>query len=81
MPMNPHPTSFGVFKPVGHVLMSFTTAADFDAAVAALRDAGFGESDISRYTPSEMRDQAEMDIGNASGLADRKSTRLNSSHG
>ena len=69
MPMNPHPTSFGVFKPVGHVLMSFTTAADFDAAVAALRDAGFGESDISRYTPSEMRNQAEVDIGNAGGLA------------
>ena len=69
MPMNPHPTSFGVFKPVGHVLMSFETAADSDAAVGALREAGFGESDISRYTASEMRDQAAMDIGNASGLA------------
>ena len=69
MPMNPHPTSFGVFKPVGHVLMSFATAADSDAAVGALREAGFGESDIWRYTASEMRDQAAMDIGNASGLA------------
>jgi len=69
MPMNPHPTSFGVFKPVDHVLMSFATAAQSDAAVSALRDAGFGESDISRYTPAEMRDQAELDIGNAGGLA------------
>jgi len=69
MPMNPHPTSFGVFKPVDHVLMSFASAADSDAAVSALRDAGFGESDISRYTPSEMRAQAEMDIGNAGALA------------
>ena len=69
MPMHPHPTSFGVFKPVGHVLMSFATAADSDAAVRALRDAGFGESDFSRYTPSEMRDQAEADIGHAGGLA------------
>ena len=69
MPMNPHPTSFGVFKPVGHVLMSFATAADSDAAVSALRDAGFGESDVSRYTSSEMREQAETDIGNAGGMA------------
>jgi len=67
--MNPHPTSFGVFKPVGHVLMSFATAADSDAAVRGLRDAGFDDPDIARYTPSEMRDQAEQDIGNASGLA------------
>ncbi len=69
MPMNPHPTAFGVFKPVDHVLMSFETAADSDAAVSALRDAGFGDSDVSRYTPGEMREQAEIDIGNASGLA------------
>jgi len=67
--MNPHPTSFGVFKPVDHVLMSFVAAADSDAAVIALRDAGFTGSEIWRYTPSEMRQQAELDIGNASGLA------------
>ena len=41
-PKRPHhahespPTSFGVFKPVGHVLMSFATAADSDATVGAL---------------------------------------------
>jgi len=69
MPMHPHPTSFGVFKPVDHVLMSFATAAQSDAAVSALRDADFSDSDISRYTPSEMRDQAEVDIGNASAMA------------
>ena len=69
MPMHPNTTSFGVFKPVDHVLMSFATAAQSDLAVAALHEAGFGESDISRYTPEEMRDQAEADIRNASGLA------------
>lgn len=69
MPMHPHPTSFGVFKPVDHVLMSFATAAHADAAVSDLCKAGFRESDISRYTPGEMRDQAEADIGNAGGLA------------
>ena len=67
--MNPHPTSFGIFKPVDHVLMAFATDAQTDAAVGALRAAGFVESDISRYTPSEMREQAELDIGNASPLA------------
>ena len=69
MPMNPHPTSFGVFKPVDHVLMSFATAAHSDTAVRGLLDAGFAESEIWRYTPSEMREQAETDIGNASPLA------------
>jgi hypothetical protein len=48
---------------------SFATDADSDAAVSALRDAGFDDSDIFRYSPSEMRDQAEQDIRNASGLA------------
>jgi len=67
--MDPHPTSFGVFKPVDHVLMSFATAAQSHAAVGALWEAGFIESDISHYTSSEMREQAEQDISNADGLA------------
>jgi len=67
--MTPQPTSFGVFKPVGHVLMSFATAADADAAVSALSKAGLGESHISRYSPSEMQDQAEIDIGRAGAMA------------
>ena len=69
MPMNPHPTSFGVFKPMDHVVMSFATAADSDAAVSALHEAGFGDADIWRYSADEMREQAEQDIGNAGGLA------------
>jgi len=69
MPMNPHPTSFGVFKPVDHVLMSFETAADSDAAVSALRSAGFDDADISRYSPGEMQEQAEQDLVSAGGLA------------
>lgn len=69
MPMHPHPTSFGVFKPVGHVLMSFVSSAHSDAAAQALRGAGFSERDISRYTPREMQSQAERDIQNASDLA------------
>ena len=69
MPMHPHPTSFGVFKPVDHILMSFATAAQSDGAVAALHAAGFSDSDLSRYTPAEMQAQAELDITNASTMA------------
>ena len=69
MPMSPHPTSFGVFKPLNHVVMSFATAADSDAAASALHEAGFGSSDIWRYSPSEMQEQAQRDIGSAGGLA------------
>ncbi len=69
MPMHPHPTSFGVFKPVGHVLMSFATAAEADAAAKALRDTGFSEADIARYSPEEMQAQAEQDIRSADALA------------
>ena len=69
MPMQPHPTSFGVFKPVDHVLMSFATAAQSDVAVAALNRAGFSDPDLYRYTPAEMQAQAEQDIVNASALA------------
>ena len=69
MPMHPHPTSFGVFKPVGHVLMSFATAAQSDGATVALRAAGFSKFDISHYSPAEMQAQAEADIGNAGAMA------------
>jgi hypothetical protein len=67
--MQPHPTSFGVFKPVDHVLMSFASAAESDSAVAALLGAGFSDSEMFRYTPAEMQVQAAQDIGNATGLA------------
>ena len=69
MPMHPHPTSFGDFKPVDHVLMSFATAAQADTAVAALHAAGFRDADLSRYTSAEMQAQAEQDIANASTMA------------
>ena len=69
MPMHLHPTSCGAFKPVGHVLMSFATAAQSDGATVALRAAGFSEFDISRHSPAVMQAQAEAEIGNAGALA------------
>jgi hypothetical protein len=69
MPMHPHPTSFGVFKPVDHIMMSFASTAQSDGAVAALHGAGFSDADLSRYSAAEMQTQAEQDIVNASALA------------
>jgi hypothetical protein len=68
-PVKKHPTTFGVFKPVDHVLMSFAAANDAEAAVLALRIAGFGEGDVIRYSPAEMQAQAEGDIANAGAMA------------
>ena len=67
--MHPHPTSFGVFKPVGHVLLCFATAADSAAAALALQSAGFDATAISTYTPAEMQAQAELDIQSATAMA------------
>lgn len=63
------PTSFGVFKPVGHVLVQFPTAADLEGAVAALLAQGFGRDAMLRYTPQQMIAQIDHDIARASPLA------------
>jgi hypothetical protein len=68
-PLKYHPTTFGVFKPIDHVLMSFAAASNAEGASLALRLAGFGEGDVIRYTPAEMQAQAEVDIANASAMA------------
>ena len=69
MPMTPHPTSFGVFKPVGHVLLSFATAQASSDAQQALLAAGFGRDAIATYTPQEMLAQTEQDIAQATAMA------------
>ncbi|MEP7297237.1 MAG: hypothetical protein ABI702_13705 [Burkholderiales bacterium] len=63
------PTSYGVFKPVGHVVMAFPTAADSDRASSALIASGFGATDITAHTPAQMLEQAERDVAQAGTLA------------
>ena len=63
------PESFGVFKPVGHVVITFRTAADLAGAEAALHEQGFAASEIVRYTPTEMINQVNAEIERASPLA------------
>ncbi len=63
------PESFGVFKPVGHVVITFRTAGDLQRAEAALKEQGFDASEMVRYTPAEMIDQVNAEVERASPLA------------
>lgn len=63
------PESFGVFKPVGHVVVTLRTAGDLQRAEAALQAQGFDESELVRYTPQEMIDQVDAEVARASPLA------------
>ncbi|HEY4067543.1 MAG TPA: hypothetical protein VGM74_11645 [Burkholderiaceae bacterium] len=63
------PQAYGVFKPVGHVIVALPSENDRDDAVAGLLQAGFVAEDIHAYTPSEMIAQADDEIAHASALA------------
>ncbi len=63
------PISHGVFKPVGHVVISFPSASDQDQAARALRALGLGADDITLYSDGEMRRQVAADLERATGLA------------
>ena len=61
--------AYGVFKPVGHVLVALPTDDEFQYANSALLAAGFGEDDITAYSPAQMLAKVEEDLAHASGLA------------
>ncbi|HSW04813.1 hypothetical protein [Aquabacterium sp.] len=62
-------TSFGVFKPVGHVLIQLPSADDLDGAVIAVLALGPTYADMVRYTPRQMLTQIDQDLASASPLA------------
>lgn len=64
-----HPTSFGVFKPVGSVVLSFPTPALAEDAAQSLLADGCLEAQLVRYTPTQMVAQAESDLRQATPLA------------
>ncbi len=64
-----HERSFGVFKPVGHLVISLPDARAADAAAQAMRDAGLDAGGIRRYSDREMTEQIDADIARASPLA------------
>jgi hypothetical protein len=62
--------SFGVFKPVDHVVISFASAERADAAAQALAEAGLqGEPTVRRLTDRQMLAQIDQDLQKASSLA------------
>lgn len=63
------PKSFGVFKPVDHTVIAYADPAGVDSAIEALRSHGFGDADLTRYSPQEMLAQVDADLAAASPLA------------
>ena len=63
------PGAYGVFKPVGHVIVAFRTESDMEAALAALVRRGFAAADVVVYSPEQMKRQADIDIDQAGVLA------------
>jgi len=63
------PTTFGVFKPVGHTLIAFYTEAELQAAVKSLSTQGFSPSSLVHYTAAEMKRQVDAELLTASPLA------------
>lgn len=63
------PTSFGVFKPVGHIVIAFPTAHDMECAAESLRGLGFGLADLVRYSPEEMTAQVDLEMHGAGLMA------------
>jgi hypothetical protein len=63
------PRSSGVFKPVGHVLLTLDDQAAAEQAESELGKAGFASEDLTRYSDVEMVEQCEHDIRDAGALA------------
>ncbi len=61
--------SYGVFKPVGHVIVAFPSEEECHDAGAALFAAGFADEDVTGYTPARMLAQVEQDLAHAGMLA------------
>jgi hypothetical protein len=62
-------TSFGVFKPEGHTVISFPTADQVSQASTALAGIGVDGKAVRSYTDREMLSQIDHDLQRASPLA------------
>ena len=63
------PTSFGVFKPVDHVVLALENAAVAKEVTTQLLALGFSAADVVHYTPQEMKNQVDANVLTASALA------------
>jgi hypothetical protein len=63
------PTSFGVFKPVGNVMVGVPTQAQVDALVIALQEAGWPGAAVRQFSPRESVAELREMVDNAGILA------------
>lgn len=63
------PTSFGTFKPVGHVMMGLPTQGQVDALESALHGAGWAGTAVLHFTPREELHELQALVDNAGAAA------------
>ena len=63
------PTSFGVFKPVGYVMMGLPTQPQADALVLALHGAGWPPAAVLHFATQESVDELQALVDQAGPLA------------
>lgn len=68
-PMDSMPTSFGVFKPVGWVMVGLPQQAQAQALAHALNQAGWPPEALLHFTPSESLAELDALVDDAGALA------------
>jgi hypothetical protein len=63
------PTSFGTFKPVGHLMLGLPNLAGSHAVFAALREAGWPAEDMRHFKPGDTVAELEAMVEGAGDLA------------
>jgi hypothetical protein len=63
------PTSFGVFKPVGYVMLGLPNERPLDGLVAALHAGGWHGDDVLHFTPRETVSELEAMVAQAGPMA------------
>ena len=63
------PTSFGVFKPVGWLMVGFPMQAQADVVVGALNGAGWPSAEVLHFKPRESVAELEAMVENAGSMA------------
>jgi hypothetical protein len=63
------PTSFGVFKPVGHVMIGLPTRKQLEALVIALHAVDWPDSDMRQFAPQQAVEQLQAMVDNAGILS------------
>jgi hypothetical protein len=63
------PTSFGVFKPVGHLMVVLPTQAQAGALTAALRDQGSPDAAVQQFSPRDSAAELRAMVDQAGSLA------------